>query len=497
MADRRERIHVDIVGAQQGTRDLNQLGDAGEDVADAFTDVARRAARMATDLRRGEASADDLGGELQHLAADAAAASINLRRTAGSVDELGDEIGELGRAKLGKALAGVTATGVEAGVKMGASLASGVASAFSGLASNPIVLGAALVAGTALAAAIAAPIGGIITAAILLAIGGGVLAPGIIAAVKSSRIDELLRGPTRQQGTGLGRQGTHRPPELETVRTAPGVIDKLKEAFANFGKVFEGPTARAIQTFSDALVRAAPRLALLAAQLSPLLDKLAPALVAMGSHALPGLERAAVASLPLFEVLAEHGPAIGDAIGAFANGLADAAPYAAVILDDFLQLVEYVLPKLGGLLELLSKLYVINTNGPKAIADSLAPLLAALGRIDSIVENILRKLGLLKTRGAVLGAVGGGGGGQGIRFLAGGGDVAAGEPVVVGDGGRPEVFIPRVPGTVLPRVPSPTGAGRAQQVTLRVVGDDRALVDLIKRLVVISGGGSVQAAFGR
>jgi hypothetical protein len=47
------------------------------------------------------------------------------------------------------------------------------------------------------------------------------------------------------------------------------------------------------------------------------------------------------------------------------------------------------------------------------------------------------------------------------------------------------------------RVTPAGGGGTAQTVTLRVVGNDRALVELIKRLVVVEGGGNVQAAFGR
>jgi hypothetical protein len=45
--------------------------------------------------------------------------------------------------------------------------------------------------------------------------------------------------------------------------------------------------------------------------------------------------------------------------------------------------------------------------------------------------------------------------------------------------------------------PAGGGGGTAQTVTLRVIGNDRALVELIKRLVVVEGGGDVQAAFGR
>jgi hypothetical protein len=41
----------------------------------------------------------------------------------------------------------------------------------------------------------------------------------------------------------------------------------------------------------------------------------------------------------------------------------------------------------------------------------------------------------------------------GMKGRAGGGPVLAGMPYIVGDGGRPEVFVPDTNGTILPRVP--------------------------------------------
>ena len=45
-------------------------------------------------------------------------------------------------------------------------------------------------------------------------------------------------------------------------------------------------------------------------------------------------------------------------------------------------------------------------------------------------------------------------------FRAAGGPVMAGMPYVVGDGGRPELFVPDTNGTILPRVPTAGGGGR-------------------------------------
>lgn len=318
-------------------------------------------------------------------------------RTRQTVRRLGDDFDVTKR----KGTSLVTDTGgplAAMAVKLSGSLAGAVTTAFSGLAANPIILGAAAVAGTALALALAAPIGGILTAGILTAIGGGVLAAGIVAAMKSSRVDELLHGKTELQGSGFGRQGTHRSPALEAARTTRGLLDDIKDAFANFGASFERPVVDAIKTFSAALIRMAPTINLLGATLAPIIDKLAPALAAIAERALPGIAAAAEASLPLFEVLADHGPAIGDAVGRFAQALADAAPYAAAILDDFLQLVEFVLPKLGKSLGTLAMLYDINTAGGKKLAGMIDPL---LGKLDVALEKskeLLRRLALFEGR---------------------------------------------------------------------------------------------------
>jgi hypothetical protein len=49
---------------------------------------------------------------------------------------------------------------------------------------------------------------------------------------------------------------------------------------------------------------------------------------------------------------------------------------------------------------------------------------------------------------------GGSSAGQSIEARANGGPVEAGQPVIVGDGGRPELFVPDRSGTILPSVPA-------------------------------------------
>ncbi len=54
---------------------------------------------------------------------------------------------------------------------------------------------------------------------------------------------------------------------------------------------------------------------------------------------------------------------------------------------------------------------------------------------------------------------GGSAGARPPRYYARGGPVAKGQPIIVGDGGRPELFVPNTAGRVMPRVPAATDSG--------------------------------------
>ena len=71
----------------------------------------------------------------------------------------------------------------------------------------------------------------------------------------------------------------------------------------------------------------------------------------------------------------------------------------------------------------------------RAVLDDVAKVREALikARLELLPDGSIRPIG-----------------GGGLRFLAEGGNVAAGETVVVGDGGEPELFTPKSAGTVTP-----------------------------------------------
>lgn len=82
---------------------------------------------------------------------------------------------------------------------------------------------------------------------------------------------------------------------------------------------------------------------------------------------------------------------------------------------------------------------------------------------------------------------------MGAGRRASGGPVTAGMPYVVGDGGRPEWFVPEQSGYVYPKVPS-TGGGMmdARPVNITVVGsaDDAAMIERL-RVAIASRGGTL------
>lgn len=214
---------------------------------------------------------------------------------------------------------------------LGGKSASGFAFSFSErigplLAKAPI--SPPLIGGFAVAGAAGAPIlGAAVSAGILMGLGGGVLALGIKSAMK----DPAVAGAWK----GFG--------------------DRANKAFANFGTPFKAPLIRAADTFGDTLERIAPAADRMGKTMAPVIDKLAPALAQMAEKAMPGIEKAVTASVPLFEKLAEHAPAIGEAISRFFDSIAAAAPGATILLDKTLSLFEGLIIVVGETFEFLSK----------------------------------------------------------------------------------------------------------------------------------------------
>jgi hypothetical protein len=89
-----------------------------------------------------------------------------------------------------------------------------------------------------------------------------------------------------------------------------------------------------------------------------------------------------------------------------------------------------------------------------AVRGAVSAINAALSAIRTTVFIDIITRRFEGSKGYAKGIGGGSGGGGGLKYYAKGGPVAKGQPIVVGDGGRPELFVPDSAGRILPRVPS-------------------------------------------
>lgn len=222
---------------------------------------------------------------------------------------------------------------------------------------SPALAALALTAVPAIAAAI--------TAGLLLALGGGVLAAGIIAASKDPKVSAAFGG----------------------------LADRAKKAFAGFGEPFKEPLIRAADTFGDSLERMAPAFMRMGEAVAPLIDILVPALTQMAERSLPGIEKAVKASVPLFEKIAEHAPAIGDAISKFFEKIAEGAPSAIKFIDILLKAAEVTLPALASALDYLTKYFLFTYEIWRGIFKGVSAGFDGVAKAWSATKNFIVRTG--------------------------------------------------------------------------------------------------------
>jgi hypothetical protein len=131
--------------------------------------------------------------------------------------------------------------------------------------------------------------------------------------------------------------------------------------------------------------------------------------------------------------------------------------------------ISGVVSKLGGLVG--------------AVRGAVSAINAALAAIrTSVFIDIITRRFDSGSQGFAKGISSSGGGGA--KFYAKGGRVKAGVPIVVGDGGRPELFVPDSAGRIEPRVPTGGGASwSGGQAQLVAAGGPRSSNDVLIRLV--------------
>lgn len=228
--------------------------------------------------------------------------------------------------------------GKEAGEKFGAFFKDGFSNVASGVFSGDVIstlLKGLTVGG--LVAVLTPVLGAAINASLLAALGGGVIAVGIIGALKDPRIQIAVNG----------------------------VKEQLKGMFAGFAENFKGP----LEDFLVGGVGGGPGLLGVIKSLQPMIDTLGKTfgrvtsglgngIVGFLQNALPPIIRAAEASAPLWDEIAAQLPGIGEAVGKFFTAIKNGSPGATLFFRDLLELIEWIIPKIGNLIGNLANLYL-------------------------------------------------------------------------------------------------------------------------------------------
>lgn len=255
------------------------------------------------------------------------------------------------------------------------------------------------------------------------------------------------------------------------------LITQLASELASIAEPILKPLAKAFGDLMAALSPLVPVIGGLITAILPPLIKLLDVIIKDGVA--PLATAIAKALLPVLPTLSKALTDIVNAIIPLVEPLVHAiAPIIAPLAKAFVQLVQAIAPFIPqlvnmfkALLPLVAPLAKIAEDAVKLVTDALPlmqPLLAAFAKaIPPLVSALTPLLNLLdKLLTAIdsfesgLGGIslnpfsstGGPTGGYGSVFLpghAGGGNMLAGQPSVVGEVG-PEIFVPRVPGTMIP-----------------------------------------------
>jgi len=206
-----------------------------------------------------------------------------------------------------------------------------VASGLSGLieALPPMGKLVAGVLGAGLAVALAPVIGAAISSAVLLGLGGGALALGIKSAINNPAV----------------------------VAAFAPLKTRAKQLFEEFGKPFEGPLVRAAGVLNKVLDELRPAVNRIARALAPVIDDLGPAFAEFLKTAMPGIEQAVKASVPLFRILADKLPQIGQAISLFFEQISSNGDDTNQFFADLIDLVTNVIVGIGGAIAKLASWY--------------------------------------------------------------------------------------------------------------------------------------------
>jgi hypothetical protein len=414
-----------------------------------------------------------------------------------------------------------------------------------------------------LAAALAPLLAAAISSALLLAVGGGVLAAGIAAVAKTPKVsaafeklqDSLFDRDTKKiedkikaaqerflKAQALGQKTGMKSAKYDIEKAKKELEDaltfnKTNKSFKDMFKPFVDPLVRAADTFRKTFDDLKPTIERMAKTLAPVIDKLAPALGEFLERIMPGIEKAVAASVPLFEVLADKLPGIGDAISIFFSEISENGDDATLFFGDLLDAITYIIIGLGKAIGKLTswysnirdflgkakigfaefKVYVINQFGRilDAAVKSLSwipgigpKLDAAQKEFREFQQQANAELKKIKDRevsitistniGQVAGQIARLGAqiaNAGLKKRAAGGPVIAGRSYLVGEKG-PEIITPASNANITPSHNSGSGGGDTYVAQVVIDGVIREEVQLefkkqnrAGRMVALANGG--------
>lgn len=238
----------------------------------------------------------------------------------------------------------------------------------SSLSSLPGVLaGAVTSAGTAgivAAVAVGPLIGAALVAGILLGLAGGVLAVGIITAL--------------------------RDPGVKTAASELGTT--IKTTLTNATKSFIGPMKQAFGLVQTAIAGNADEIKKMFDTIAPVIVPLTRAFIQLAINALPGIQKGLEAAVPIILKIAEKAPAMGTAISRFFTIVAQYGPMAADLIGKIMDAISFLLPWIARLIGWITSFYstairvwgsvfrLIRTGVSNTIA-SFNAFRAAIGRV--------------------------------------------------------------------------------------------------------------------
>jgi hypothetical protein len=247
--------------------------------------------------------------------------------------------------------------GADAAKSFGDKFGSGLSGFFTSSLLGQIVTAGAIAIGAVLAPALLSIIAAAISSGLLVALGGGVIALGVVQALKDPTISAAVK-------------------ELK------GLVGKGLE---DFGKPFKPYMADFLEDLAGLLKRIMPDLKQLGEEFAPVFGQLAHGLVDLLGEAMPGILAAVEASKPLLETLAKHMPAIGEAISQFFGIISEQGDDANLFFGDLLRAIEWLLPAIANAIAFFTSMYSTVRN---VIKNSIALFNELRNRVTNSVNSI-------------------------------------------------------------------------------------------------------------